>query len=331
MTLSRYYKIAPGLRQTCNVLAISPTRVLERINLPHDYLETEERGVEAATYFKLYDAVALESDDPELPLTLGRSASKGPFQPALLAFSSSPDLYTGLSRLSTFKPLVAPIRLQLSDTGDAFTVRFGTEGGHAMPHVMSALEIIIFLDFARTFTAHHIVPQAAHLPDFGYATPAYRDYIGAAVTPGRAASVTFHMEDALRPLVTADTEFYKLVERELNARLETAHQDRPLSNQVRKALTDLLPSGTVSADHVSARLGVSKRTLQRKLKVEGTSFQAILDDTRATLAITYLRDQKLSAEETSYLLAYQDPNSFYRAFHDWTGMTPAQARSAPVV
>ena len=47
------------------------------------------------------------------------------------------------------------------------------------------------------------------------------------------------------------------------------------------------------------------------------------------MALVYLREQKLSTEETSFLLAYRDPNSFYRAFSDWTGMTPAEARAAP--
>ena len=63
----------------------------------------------------------------------------------------------------------------------------------------------------------------------------------------------------------------------------------------------------------------------RKLKEEGTTFQTLLDSTRADLAQAYLKDG-LNTEEISYLLAYRDPSSFYRAFHDWTGTTPARAR-----
>lgn len=49
--------------------------------------------------------------------------------------------------------------------------------------------------------------------------------------------------------------------------------------------------------------------------------------------MVYLRERQLSAEETSQLLAYRDPNSFYRAFRDWTGVTPAEARGlhAPIL
>ena len=52
----------------------------------------------------------------------------------------------------------------------------------------------------------------------------------------------------------------------------------------------------------------------------------MLDTTRADLSMHYLRHGKMSVEEISFLLAYRDPNSFYRAFHGWTGMTPAEAR-----
>lgn len=331
MTQSRLYKIAANVRMTCNQLQISEARILERCRLPSDYLDSDERGVDTQTFLSVIEAFARECPDPDLPLRLGQSGTCGPFQPALLAFSASPDIYTGLQRLAVFKPLMVPVRLNFAETADAFTVGFDIEGGHAAPKLLAAMEIIYFLDYARTFTAHQIVPRAVELPDLDYVTPAYREYVRGPIRRGPAPRLSFDMVDARRPLVSADTEFYKLVEAELLSRLNAGDADTPLGNRVRRALTDLLPSGTVSSDHIAAHLGYSKRTLQRRLRDEGTTFQAILDDTRAALAITYLRDQKLSAEETSYLLAYQDPNSFYRAFHDWTGMTPAQARSTPVV
>ncbi|KMK66428.1 AraC family transcriptional regulator [Puniceibacterium sp. IMCC21224] len=326
MSASRLYKITPYLRQCCSILNLSPARVLERCGLTADFLENEDKGVDATTYFSAWSAYAEESKDPELPLTLGRAASRGPLQPALLAFAASPDIHTGFNRLAIFKPLVAPIRLHLTEDEDAFTVGFESECGQPVPNVMSATEVIFFLDFARTFTAHHIVPKTVQLPHLGHVTPDYQTYVGAPIVQSQIPAITFSMQDARRSLISADTDFYRLIERDLLSKLESVADGIGLAKRVARTLTDLLPSGAVSADQVSARLGISKRTLQRKLKVEGSSFQNILDETRATLAMTYLRDQKLSAEETSYLLAYQDPNSFYRAFHEWTGMTPSQAR-----
>ncbi|SNT76515.1 helix-turn-helix domain-containing protein [Paracoccus seriniphilus] len=322
------YKIATHVRLCCNLLGLAPEQVLARCGLDPDYLQTEGRGVDGETYFAIWQAIACESNATDLALTLGQGASRGPFQPALMAFSASPDIYTGLHRLKVFKSLIAPIRLHLSESPTSFVVRFESAGGIAVPDVMCATEIIFFLELARTFTAHHVLPQEVTLPGMDFVTPAYQEYIGAPIRPGRHTVLTFSMQDARRSLISADTDIYRLIAAELNARLRNGDHASAFTDQVREALTDLLPTGHVSAEQVALRLGTSKRSLQRKLKEEGSSFRAVLDQTRAALAMTYLRDRKLSTEETSFLLAYQDPNSFYRAFHDWTGMTPAQARGA---
>ena len=72
---------------------------------------------------------------------------------------------------------------------------------------------------------------------------------------------------------------------------------------------------------------MSTRTLQRHLKNEGTSFQAALNETRESLARHYLMNSAMSAGEISFLLGYEDPNSFYRAFRSWTGLTPDKLRA----
>jgi AraC-like DNA-binding protein len=90
----------------------------------------------------------------------------------------------------------------------------------------------------------------------------------------------------------------------------------------------LLPSGESSVDAVCRRLGTSVRTLQRRLREEGDTFQAILNRTRESLARHYLKRPELTATEISFLLGYEDPSSFFRAFTSWTGTTPEQARGA---
>ena len=75
------------------------------------------------------------------------------------------------------------------------------------------------------------------------------------------------------------------------------------------------------------RLGVGRRNLQLRLARDGTSFRDVLESLRRELAVSYLRDDTMRVEEVSYLLGFADPNSFYRAFRDWTGMTPAEARN----
>jgi AraC-like DNA-binding protein len=77
---------------------------------------------------------------------------------------------------------------------------------------------------------------------------------------------------------------------------------------------------------VAESLAVSKRTLQRRLTAEATSFQLLLNQTREGLALHYLSSSTLSNGEVSLLLGFDDANSFLRAFHQWTGVTPKSFR-----
>jgi AraC-like DNA-binding protein len=79
---------------------------------------------------------------------------------------------------------------------------------------------------------------------------------------------------------------------------------------------------------VCRKLGVSKRTLQRRLQEEGSSFQQTLDALRNSLAHHYLHNSSLSSTEISFLLGFEGPNSFVRAFQAWTGSTPQAVRLA---
>jgi AraC-like DNA-binding protein len=92
-------------------------------------------------------------------------------------------------------------------------------------------------------------------------------------------------------------------------------------------LPKLLPHGKAMASEVARRLGVSSRTLSRKLAEEGTSFAEILDQLRAALARRYLHDETLPVSEIARLLGYREVSSLTHAFKRWTGTTPRQFRS----
>jgi len=77
---------------------------------------------------------------------------------------------------------------------------------------------------------------------------------------------------------------------------------------------------------VAQELGVSERTLQRRLTEEGTSFQSLLSAVRRARAHQLLADPALDLTEVALLLGYEDQSSFFRAFKIWEGVTPATWR-----
>jgi AraC-like DNA-binding protein len=98
--------------------------------------------------------------------------------------------------------------------------------------------------------------------------------------------------------------------------------------EVRKTTLAQLRGGTPTLAHVAQQLGMSGRTLQRRLEEEGTSFAELLDELRRGTAQAYLADPQVSIGEVSYLLGFSEQSAFQRAFKRWTGLTPRGFRNS---
>ncbi len=100
--------------------------------------------------------------------------------------------------------------------------------------------------------------------------------------------------------------------------------------RIRQIVAEELPKGLPTLDLVAKRTATSARTVRRRLEESGTSFRALLDDTRAALARSYVRDRRLPLTEVAFLLGFSEPSAFHRAFKRWTGTTPSTwRRGAP--
>lgn len=93
------------------------------------------------------------------------------------------------------------------------------------------------------------------------------------------------------------------------------------------AIAQLLPHGRARADEVAHRLGLSRRTLARRLASEGLTFEVVLSQLRANLAKRYLRDETLAISQIAWLVGYKEVSAFTHAFKRWTGKTPREARA----
>jgi AraC-like DNA-binding protein len=95
---------------------------------------------------------------------------------------------------------------------------------------------------------------------------------------------------------------------------------------VENAICPLLPHGQAKVDVVAQKLGVSERTLARRLSEEGATFNDILQQLKASLAIRYLEDQDMPISEIAWLLGFEEASSFTHACRRWTGKSPREFR-----
>ena len=110
---------------------------------------------------------------------------------------------------------------------------------------------------------------------------------------------------------------------------QPAARKRCFKQEVESAIEPLLGSGEVSIDRVARELGMSRQTLYRRLKAEGTTFEELLDAKRRQLAVRYLALDRSSVKAAAYKLGFSDPAAFSRAFKRWTGTSPSSFREAP--
>ena len=108
--------------------------------------------------------------------------------------------------------------------------------------------------------------------------------------------------------------------------LRSVYSQDNVAAQLKRLLAELMAAGEANADAACRRLQLSRRTLQRRLRAEKTSFQKILNEVRAVLAVNYLSDKRLKALEVAMLLGYSSISSFTTAFKSWYDMPPAAYR-----
>jgi len=101
-----------------------------------------------------------------------------------------------------------------------------------------------------------------------------------------------------------------------------------LVHRVKAGIIDALPSGPVANEKVARDLGLSVRSLQRRLAEAGTSFRDLLDTSRQEMALSYIREPEIELAEIAFLLGFSDQSAFSRAFKRWTGNTPNEVRKA---
>ena len=88
----------------------------------------------------------------------------------------------------------------------------------------------------------------------------------------------------------------------------------------------MLKQQSPSSQIIAEKLGMSSRTLQRKLGEEGTHYQDVLNELRLELALYFLKNTALSLDSIAYELGYAEARSFYRSFKQWTGLTAGSYR-----
>jgi AraC-like DNA-binding protein len=246
--------------------------------------------------------------------------------------ASSRNLDDALRRAARYSGLANEgVRLTYRRQHNTASIRFHHVGvaRAADRHQIECFATLLFRT-CRQISGHRLTPERIGFVHRRSGLPTgLQAFFGCAVKFGSSVDeVVYAASAAALPVVGADPFLNALLERYC----EQATAERRLHSgdwrtKVENALAPLLPHGEARAQDVCRELGVSLRTLSRRLDAEGLTFAKVVDDLRRDLAAQYLREPDLPISEIAWLLGYQRGSSFNHAFKRWTGSTPGWQRA----
>ena len=308
-------------------LGVQPADVLRRAGLPDDLLARSAPVLSPQQWFAFWEALEAETGGEHFVLQLIDALGMEMMSPPVFAALCSPSMTIAAQRLRDYKRLCAPMRIDVDLDDEALTITFHwLNTADVPPASLMGFEVAFFTWLARTGLRDRVVPLRVASERPPADAEAFEAFLGVPIEHGERPSMTFSRADADRPFLTANASMWSAFEPELRRRLADIEENASVTERVCAVLLESLPSGQTSMEAVAKRLAMSKRTLQRRLNEEGTTFMTQLSGTREKLALHYLQRTRYTCTEIAFLLGFEEPSSFFRAFHEWTGVTPESLR-----
>jgi len=306
----------------------------ERSRIEPSNLRDRDQRIPFAKYVALMRAGQELCRDPALALHFGECVPISEISLGGLVGAYSETMAEGLALFNRYAPLT--VEVDMVGTGDRFVYERGNGqvwiiDTRANPNDFPELTESGFARMVctgRRFLGDKALLKAVHVT---HAEPSYRaeyDRIFRAPVVFRSHRNALLADDswmAQKPPSTSRP-ILDVLKAHSEALLEKLESSKSTRGRVESLLMASLGNGGATVGGIAGQLGLSRQSLFRKLKAEGTTFEQVLDGLRHTLALRYLSGEGLSVKETAFRLGFSEPASFSRAFKRWTGTSPVAAR-----
>lgn len=301
--------------------------ILSQAGIPPQALASPRVRISVSQLEVIWTEIESSAGDPNLGLHLGELRDGIPSGHVLFAAMwNSPTLGQALERYCRFHDIMGDlVQPRLEPRGEATVFRLHPRPGVTLhrQHVecifsllVSIMKRLVPARFAGEIRFSHPAPAD---------TSEHHRILGPAVRfSARQDEVRLDPAYLEHPIAAADDQLLGVLEQYAERLLRGLQAEPTWSARVSEAMGRDLCDGPPTLLEVARQLGVSQRTLQSRLKEEGTTYQATLDNVRRQLAVAYLKDGNLSLTEVAFLLGYADQSAFNHAFRRWTGESPGQ-------
>jgi AraC-like DNA-binding protein len=304
---------------------------LHAAQLRPEQLASSEARVTRAEVYRLCELAIDMTADPALGLHWAEKPTGCAFNPISDLIAHAATLRHGLEALCQFHPLLSDDdSFRLSEGADKVTLRCLHLSGapQRMQRFLSEMFVVGLFQLLRSFNIQARLERAS----FEYAAPSYhgeytRVFDGAERFEQPVTGIVFDrgLMDTASP--HKDQDIHDAL-RAIAERQMLRMQRASFALRVRELLRQKRSAGKIDMTSVARSLGLSVRSLRRRLVAEGVSYTSVANDALAMVAKHYLVDERCSIQETAYEMGFSDPSAFHRAFKTWTGTTPDAFRSS---
>ena len=279
-------------------------------------------------FFALHRGIAEASNDPAIGLKLGTEERVERYDPVKLAALSARSFRDAVERSARYKQLTCPEEIRLVERGTECAVQFLWLLAHEQePPLLVDVCFAWIVGLGQRGTGRPIRPKRIEFQRASKHRDIYEAHFHCPVKFKAAQNaIIFSKSDIELPFVTYNADLLATVAPQLEAELSEQLARKNLKEQAKGILKQLLAGQRPGIQDLARELHLSTRTLQRRLTEQGITFQHVLDEARRELAHHYLLHSSRELNETAYLLGYEDANSFFRAFHQWEGISPGHWR-----
>jgi len=328
LAMLKHFRVPGRLAVKLEELGVSISAVLRRAGLPRDLFEQTRVLVSTNELFALWRAIDHVTSDPLIGIKLGIETKTERFHPMAIAALSTENLVAASEQMARYKKLTAPEEILVELDGEEFTVGFRwLLAVDAEPWTLTDYCFSWMRSLARHGSGTQLNPLRAEYVQQRTNIRQLERSLGCEVISGAPRNaIIFRASDATKPFVTRNAELLDLLAPQFEEQMRQYKEEDGFIELVRRTIQDKLTGHRPSINAVSQTLHMGPRTLQRRLQDSGSSFQRVLDEARHQMARYYLSNSSLELNEAAYLLGFEDPNSFGRAFRSWEGMPPRDWR-----
>ena len=323
------FKIPPGIQTGLKALGVDPAAVLRRAGLPLALFGPGQGLVTTEQFFTFWRALDEVAQDPAIGLKLIGRVPVEQHHPVSIAAHHARTFRDALQRMARYKILCCSEEMRLVESKGECSVEFNWFLSRELtPPLLIDAVFASTMDLGRRGTAQPLHPLRIELKRTDEQRALLESHFGCTIKfKARRNAIIYRTSDLDRPFLTYNAELLALLSPQLDRELARQKSEQTIAARVKWVLMRLLGGHRPGIAEVARELGMSCRTLQRRITGESTSFRQLMSDARRELAKQYLLQPSLQLGETACLLGYEDPNSFFRAFREWEGTTPGEWRT----